>query len=728
MMSRSSFCKLVLDEARRNIWALALSALGFLFAGPLSIVIYWQDYQSAAGWGEKISTAPAETELIEGLTEWLVVPLSRAGLIIMALLCGIVMFRFLHDRRQIDFYHALPIRREGLYAVKFTAGLLLVLPAYFVSRLLSVAVIAGLGYLGAINWGMLLAGILGDLCAFFTLYGIVILCVVLCGSTLVSVMLSLWALFSPYTVVMTHEFYAQSFYPAYSYSSAAKTLYCPVFAFLGFDSERTTLEIIFFAVHTLLGLAALVLSFLLFRRRKAERSGQAIAFYSLRLPLKIYSCLVMGLFTGCILRAIVGNEVGIFWLYLFTAVFTVACHCVMEAVYAGDARAFFQKRGTLLALTAASLLMCYGLKADVFGYSRWVPQENSIKWTVLESLSAEDVAGGRAINQEHSYYYYSYDDRTEMGMSDPSVIQAMCRLAEIGTDHLDLQSWGAQSRKERDEWNERRREAGSCYTIRLTFGMSAARSETREYTLPVTEESTALINEVLYSEQYLRNNHVVFLYEKGLEDDADRGRMPMITVSDLLEEEPQALHDQAQIKALLDAVSADVLDAAPEQAAPEGPVLRLYLGTYQDGDIRRRGDMMMIYPSYHRTLALIQEYTGLVPQPLRAEDFSSVMIGLRGEAFDRIGKGERVSSATGDFIEVTTKDPEQIARLIADLVCIDTGEVRANFGMWIKTDITVQLQSKNGMIGYAFAYPADRVPEDVIKELLAEEGPQEAAS
>ena len=136
----------------------------------------------------------------------------------------------------------------------------------------------------------------------------------------------------------------------------------------------------------------------------------------------------------------------------------------------------------------------------------------------------------------------------------------------------------------------------------------------------------------------------------------------------------------------------------------------------------------MIYPSYHRTLALIQEYTGLVPQPLRAEDFSSVMIGLRGEAFDRIGKGERVSSATGDFIEVTTKDPEQIARLIADLVCIDTGEVRANFGMWIKTDITVQLQSKNGMIGYAFAYPADRVPEDVIKELLAEEGPQEAAS
>ena len=39
MMSRSSFCKLVLDEARRNIWALALSALGFLFAGPLSIVI-----------------------------------------------------------------------------------------------------------------------------------------------------------------------------------------------------------------------------------------------------------------------------------------------------------------------------------------------------------------------------------------------------------------------------------------------------------------------------------------------------------------------------------------------------------------------------------------------------------------------------------------------------------------------------------------------------------------
>ena len=49
MTSKSLSFKLVLDEARRNLWALALSVLGFLFAGPLPLLVYLQrEYRFAA--------------------------------------------------------------------------------------------------------------------------------------------------------------------------------------------------------------------------------------------------------------------------------------------------------------------------------------------------------------------------------------------------------------------------------------------------------------------------------------------------------------------------------------------------------------------------------------------------------------------------------------------------------------------------------------------------------
>lgn len=121
MMSKSLSFKLVLDEARRNLWALALSVLGFLFAGPLPLVIYIQEGLSGAAEFGK-TREEALQELLGRVPNCLGNIFSRLGLMLMAVLCGIALFRFLHDRRQVDFYHALPIRRESLYAVKFAAG------------------------------------------------------------------------------------------------------------------------------------------------------------------------------------------------------------------------------------------------------------------------------------------------------------------------------------------------------------------------------------------------------------------------------------------------------------------------------------------------------------------------------------------------------------------------------------------------------------------------------
>ena len=62
-------------------------------------------------------------------------------------------------------------------------------PAYLFMRLVSLAVIAGMGYGSAIQWGDVLTAVGLDVLAFFLMYSFSILCTVLCGNTFFTVAL-----------------------------------------------------------------------------------------------------------------------------------------------------------------------------------------------------------------------------------------------------------------------------------------------------------------------------------------------------------------------------------------------------------------------------------------------------------------------------------------------------------------------------------------------------------
>lgn len=120
------------------------------------------------------------------------------ALIVLAVIAGIAMFRYLHTRSQTDFFHALPITRGQIFAIRLITGLLAVIPAYLINVALACGVCAAYGYADAVDAKLLAYSILAHLVGFLLIYAVSVLAAILCGHTLVAILVCGWLQFGVY--------------------------------------------------------------------------------------------------------------------------------------------------------------------------------------------------------------------------------------------------------------------------------------------------------------------------------------------------------------------------------------------------------------------------------------------------------------------------------------------------------------------------------------------------
>ncbi len=143
-------------------------------------------------------------------------PFIKLVLIVLATLCGVAMFRYLHDRRQVDFYHALPISRGKLFAVNYISGVLLVLPFYLIVLVIGLIFVSAMGLGAQITGSLLAQSILGNIAYFLLNYTVAVLCTVLTGNTIITVLLGIWAQLGIPVLMVMIQCYQAMFYETFS--------------------------------------------------------------------------------------------------------------------------------------------------------------------------------------------------------------------------------------------------------------------------------------------------------------------------------------------------------------------------------------------------------------------------------------------------------------------------------------------------------------------------------
>lgn len=603
MTSKSFSSKGLLGNSmRRNLWALVLSGVGFFLSLLLPALMTMQNALEQRVLDLKeIPQAHVEINWQNAMNNAASM-LSGGNLfvkivfIVLAVVCGVAMFAYLHSRQKVDFYHSLPISRTRLFANNFLTGVVCTFSTYLAMLAITVACAYAMGCGEAVRWDEIGGAILCNLIVFLLIYALTVLTTVVCGNTIITLLLLAWVFFSPMLVRVLQFCLFYKFYDTFT-ANAGQLV----------GAIRLTPVVQYFVLHgthyigehvigvlqpgeSALGLlvgylvaAAVVtaLALFLFRIRKSERAGTALAFTPTKLPIKVYMCLVMGVAFGWVFGMIAGN----FWFWPGLVVGTVLFHWIVEIIYAFDFRAIFARPLHLLAILVVLVAGMLAMQFDVTGYDTWLPDR--------DDLTAVDISGSG-----------------EPALTDPSNIDAVHRLMEIGV----------QTMQEEDTDGD----GSLSYTFVTVNCQMGSRTAARQYILPETEEVNALLDQIEQSEEYKRAKWPLFNFDTT---STDPERQPMITVNVETADGISSveLRQTGQVAQVIETLREEAL-AGTQDSRPVMGVELYYLDS--EGNQEYCGTAS-VTEANTRTLALIEQLTGLTPVPMRAEDISSLQIGYQ---------------------------------------------------------------------------------------------------
>ena len=684
MTSKSFSSKGLLgDSLRRHLWGFVLGGVGFFFSLLLPVLMTMQHALEMRA--EQLQHFPdlVDQDWQAALTSVSLLlgggnPFVKMMFIVMAIVCGIAMFAYLHARQKVDFYHSLPISRTQLFVNNYLTGVIFTVSTYAVMLAVALACTFAMGFGAAVDWSAIGSAVVSHLIVFLLLYALTVLTTVICGNTVISLLLLAWVMLSPMLVYVLYSGLCSKFYQSYTTANTEIALrlvpLVQFFSLNGLQYGDAVLRPISMEQNSALGLllvylavavAVTVLSWYLFRIRKSERAGVALAFTPAKLPIKVYMCLLMGVAFGLGFSMIAGD----FWFWVGLVLGTILFHWIVEMIYAFDFHAIFAKPVHLAAILVVLFAGVLCMKFDVTGYDSWLPDRNSIQ-AVSISGSAEEK------------------------LTKADNIAAVYQLAEMGTQ------------VNRDAL----RNEGNYRSLVLQF-WTDGRIATRYYMLPNNDEVSAFCNQVYFSEEYKRAAWTLFQIDLEQQNAENRLRLDVYT-NESGYEVASTVNDGDSIRQILTALQEESL-ARTENGLP---VLRLEILQLDENGVQMRTGDAYVTTEDQKTLALLEKLSGVKPVSLSMDNVEQINLQYRmqDESGDTVWQG----------VEVT--DPTDIAALLKNAANRDamnlysTDETEKNgFSLDERMDsvhVTACVKQGDGENWYGLAYAAGEWPEDVVEK------------
>lgn len=687
MTSRNFSSKGLLgDSLRRNLWGFVLGGVGFFLAMLLPLLMVMQKALEERALHLKEYPELVDNDWQRALEQ--VATFLGGGnifvkivLIAMAVVCGVAMFAYLHSKQKVDFYHSLPISRTRLFANNFVCGIILSLLPYLVVFVLAFACTYGMGFGAAVDAGALGAALVSHIILFLAIYALTVLTTVLCGNTVITLLLLAWVQLSPLLVRILMIGLYQKFYSTYAMESEhlqqAMRLspMVEMFEINGFSCTAGGVTSVMTGMHSpgsavgllvaylVVAVAATALALWLFRIRRSERAGVAMAFTRVKVPLKAYMCLFMGVAFGMVFYMIAGD----FWFWVGLVIGTVLTHWIVEIIYAFDFKAIFGKPLHLLAILAVLFAAMLCMKFDVTGYDTWLPKRSEVQAVSVDSGASKLL--------------YEQDN-----------IDAAYQLAEIGTEvNADAV-----------------REQGNYYGVILRFQLGG-RTAVRNFILPDDEEVNALLGKIYGSTEYKQVAWPLFqvdpeqqtLYLDAYSNESGYGIIATIT-------------DKNTVQQILTALREESLNRKENGL----PVLRLEISSVSaEADYTQYQGDAYITAEDKKTLALLKELAGVEPAALTAENVDLIDLQYTYQYGDS-------DNYYAESVQVT--DPADIAALLQNACNRDAmilGSVRYavknGFALDSRSDdmeIIARVSQNGSEDWYRLAYADGDWPEAIIEK------------
>ena len=519
-----------------------------------------------------------------------------ALMLVAPLIMAANLFSYLHSKRAVDVYHALPLTRAELYAACCKAGITLIWMPLIFNFLLTA--LFSLMLPGA-SVGMILLELLCWMVITLSIFSITAFCAVQLGTDFDTVIFSLGLNGVFAAVYLMFIMLADGFIYGFSASdSVMRFAYrlSPVSLMIGRIALSSDSSAEYIAENNVSMLAWLLISLVVllagcwrYLYRRSEQAETVGEMGPLQVFMRSAASLLGGTGLGVILCAVfdVQPQENHFLSLFCIAVGSVIIYFIGDVILTRSVRSI-PKALPVAVLTAAGVCVAVGaVMFDLFGIGRWVPAQEKVDEAKL-------------------YYYESrFSEQPSLPGQDPSV---------IAFEDPEAVALVIAAQQTQIDWHDKGETTYYGGSLRISYDMQDGRTVTRRYSnlAPATLEQLLKLE---VDDELVTQQHPAFA--------ADAEMIDGVSITNLLGNREEILSlSREQKESLLSALREDLLDQPLEELS-DGTLgictlsINYWFQWESDEYFERHPDLdpytyatsrTLLTESYDRTLALLREF------------------------------------------------------------------------------------------------------------------------
>lgn len=326
---------------------------------------------------------------------WFILPL----LWLFALIFTVSLFRYLHDKRSVDLFHSLPVRRENLLLGRLAAEVTaLAVPLLAMELLcLLILLIFGVPLQEPLELGALWLRIFFLLLDTLALLGLMIFFLICCGTVFDAVISTIAFCAGLPLLVLLSTSYVETALPGYAGDSIPMFLYRAMNPFLGaiiLSHTVTAPVLLWWLFYAAVLLAAGVL---LYRKRPSESAENAFAFPIPRVLIRFVVSACFGMMLGLLVHSIYP-----YFPFLLSALLgAFLAHLAIEAVYRRGVKGIWKTMRAYAVMAGLFVVFYLVCATGCFGYTNRIPAAEEVQTATFST----------SYGTEHTIMLHTIDER-----------------------------------------------------------------------------------------------------------------------------------------------------------------------------------------------------------------------------------------------------------------------------------------------------------------------------
>lgn len=707
MTSRNLLCRLMKEDIKRRLWAIAISVIAFLFVIPVYIATYLEQTLKILEKGTEIS----EKKMILTKASMYCLGISNGPLviltIILAVVCGISGFYYLQSKKKVDFYHSIPVKRDSLFISKYLIGIAIYVIPYLVSLAIGFVIAGANGAFQTNVWVEAWKAFGINLLSYCITYTVVIIAVLLTGQFIVSILAC--GVFFAYGPMVWSLMIALGgmYFDTYHYMGRNSIFFrcSPISAYYNMirAAHEGELEVTSVLVYLLIAIALVILAVFLYRKRKSESAGKAISYKVLQPYIKTAVSVPIGLLSGLIFTSFINAE-STSWLVFGMVSGYLLCSCLMEIIYHFDFKAAFKSRIQLLIGAVLMFAVFSTYKWDLLQYDQYVPSKDKVESIAISINGIDSNLDFKVINKDKNETDISY-------MSEEEYASKYMYLADKNLAYEMVKSVA----KNNEISNEDVYDTSDKYTqIVVLYRLKSGREVYRKYSMDI-ESNFDLLNQIYQTKEY------------------KEGAFSLYTLKDVMEvscyNEFQTLditltrEERAQLLAIyLD----ELTKLSLEDVREEAPLATIRFG-YDDGKYSTNYSSE-VYPSFTKTIAFLTEHgfdfskTYNLDNIVELNIYYSIPYAAQEE--DRYQEYAKEHPDWNYDMNVTYNDKDKISKIIPYIVNMDYTQNNwavNNYDNYLRISVITKTDEYGNMEKYQYAIDVKNIPDFVKEDIMYSE-------